>query len=157
MLSNRRSADIASGVFLAVLGGVVFAASTTIGEGAGGQLHPRTFPMILGAMLILGGGALAVRTALSRAGEARAVAWPDRKGRRLLFTALAGLCGYVLLSQLLGFLLSSLLFVPWFIRTFGRYGHVLAWSCAVGVVAFLYFVFIRLLQLSLPTGPFPFF
>lgn len=157
MLSNKRSADIASGTFLAALGVVVVAASTTISEGAGGQLHPRTFPMILGAMLFLGGGALAVRTALSRTGDSSPVAWPDRQGGRLLLIALAGLCGYVLLSQLLGFLVSSLLFVPWFIRTFGRYGHFLAWSCAVGVVAFLYFVFIRLLQLSLPTGPFALF
>lgn len=157
MVANRRSADIASGAFLALLGVVVFAASTTIDEGAGGQLHPRTFPMILGATLALGGGALAVRAASSRSGSDKAVPWPDRNGARLLFIAAAGLCGYVLLSQLLGFLVSSFLFVPWFIRTFGRYGHFLAWSCAVGVVLFLYVVFIRLLQLSLPTGPFPFF
>ncbi len=157
MLSNKRSADIASGAFLALLGLVVVVASTTISEGAGGQLHPRTFPMILGAMLFLGGGALAARATRSKSGAEKPIAWPDRKGGRLLLIALGGLCGYVLLSQTIGFLLSSLLFVPWFIRTFGRYGHLLAWSCAAGVVAFLYFVFIRLLQLSLPTGPLPLF
>jgi putative tricarboxylic transport membrane protein len=156
VLSTRRSTDIAAGVFLAVLGLTAAAASTGIDAGAGGQLHPRTFPMILGGLLIMGGASLAVQAG-SRNGGGKAVAWPDRNGWKLLSIALAGLAIYVALSQVLGFIISSLIFVPWFIRCFGRYSHLAAWSCALGVAAFIYLVFVRLLQLTLPIGPLSFF
>lgn len=153
MLSTRRSTDIATGVFLAVLGLTAVAASTGIDEGAGGQLHPRTFPMIIGGLLVVGGAMLAFRAAVVKSGATKAIAWPDRSGWKLLFMAMAGLAVYVALAQTLGFIISSLIYVPWFIRYFGRYRHWVAWSCAAGIAAFIYLVFIRLLQLTLPIGP----
>ena len=69
---------------------------------------------------------------------------------------MAGLAAYVAISQTLGFIISSLIYVPWFIRYFGRYSHGVAWSCAFGIAAFIYLVFIRLLQLTLPIGPLSF-
>jgi putative tricarboxylic transport membrane protein len=143
-------------VFLAVLGLTAAAASTGIGEGAGGQLHPRTFPMILGLLMFIGGAALAIQAAVARSGGDKTIAWPDRNGVKLLSFAMAGLAAYVAVTQLLGFIISSLIFVPWFIRYFGRYSHMAAWSCAVGIAAFIYLVFIRLLQLTLPIGPLSF-
>jgi putative tricarboxylic transport membrane protein len=156
VLGTKRSTDIATGVFLAVLGLTVAAASTGIGEGAGGQLHPRTFPMILGLLMFSGGAALAIQAAVAKSGGDKAIAWPDRSGWKLLSFAMAGLAAYVAVTQLLGFIISSLIFVPWFIRYFGRYSHLVAWSCAVGIAAFIYLVFIRLLQLTLPIGPLSF-
>jgi putative tricarboxylic transport membrane protein len=143
-------------VFLAALGLTAAAASTGIDAGAGGQLHPRTFPMILGALLVIGGASLAIQAAVAKSGGDQAVPWPDRSGWRLLSTAMAGLAIYVAISQALGFIISSLVFVPWFIRYYGRYSHRVAWSCALGVAAFIYLVFIRLLQLTLPIGPLSF-
>lgn len=156
MLSTRRSTDIATGVFLAVLGLTAAAASTGIGEGAGGQLHPRTFPMILGILMFAGGAALAIQAAVARGGGGKRIAWPDRNGWRLVSIAMVGLVAFVAVTQLLGFIISSLMFVPWFIRYFGRYSHLVSWSCAVGIAAFIYLVFIRLLQLTLPIGPLSF-
>lgn len=156
MLDTRRSADIATGVFLAVLGLTAAAASTGIDEGAGGQLHPRTFPMIIAGLLVLGGAMLAIRAATAKSGGGKTVAWPDRSGWKLLSVAMAGLVIFVGIAQALGFIISSLIFVPWFIRYFGRYSHWVAWSCAVGIAAFIYLVFIRLLQLTLPIGPLSF-
>jgi putative tricarboxylic transport membrane protein len=153
---TRRSTDIATGVFLAALGATAAAAATGIGEGAGGQLHPRTFPMMIGALLFIGGAVLAIRAAADKSGGSKATAWPDRSGWRLLAIAMAGLAAYVALSQALGFIISSLIFVPWFIRYFGRYSYWAACSCALGIAAFIYFVFIRLLQLTLPIGPLSF-
>jgi len=69
---------------------------------------------------------------------------------------MASLVFYVAIAQTLGFIISSLIFVPWFIRYYGRYSHLLAWSCALGIAAFIYLVFIRLLQLTLPIGPLSF-
>lgn len=156
MLGTRRSTDIATGVFLAVLGLTAAVASTGIDEGAGGQLHPRTFPMILGALLVIGGAVLAIKAAASQSGGAKGIAWPDRGGSKLLLTAMAGLVFYVAISQMLGFVVSSLIFVPWFIRYYGRYSYWVAGSCALGLAAFIYLVFIRLLQLTLPIGPLSF-
>jgi putative tricarboxylic transport membrane protein len=143
-------------VFLAVLGLTAAAASTGIGEGAGGQLHPRTFPMILGILMLTGGAALAIQAAVAKGGDDKRIAWPDRNGWRLVAIAMAGLVAFVAVTQLLGFIISSLMFVPWFIRYFGRYSHLVSWSCAVGIAAFIYLVFIRLLQLTLPIGPLSF-
>ena len=156
MLGTRRSTDIATGAFLAVLGLTAAVASTGIDEGAGGQLHPRTFPMIIGALLVIGGAVLAIRAAVAARGASKAIAWPDRNGLKLLSIAMAGMAIYVAISQTLGFIISSLIFVPWFIRYFGRYSRWVAWSCALGIAAFIYLVFIRLLQLTLPIGPLSF-
>jgi hypothetical protein len=156
VLATRRSTDIATGVFLAVLGLTAAAAATGIDEGAGGQLHPRTFPMILGGLLVIGGAALALQAAAAKSGGAKAIAWPDRDGRKMILIAMAGLAFYVAVSQLLGFIISTLIFVPGFIRFFGRYRYWVAGSCALGLAAFIYLVFIRLLQLTLPIGPLSF-
>jgi putative tricarboxylic transport membrane protein len=153
MLRVRRATDLATGVFLAALGLTAAAASTGIDAGAGGQLHPRTFPMILGGLLIIGGVSLAIQAAVAKSGGDKAIAWPDRNGWKLLSIAMAGLAVYVVLSQTLGFIISTLIFVPWFIRYYGRFSRLLAWSCALGVAAFIYIVFVRLLQLTLPIGP----
>jgi len=156
VLSTRRSTDVATGVFLAALGLTAVAASTGIDAGAGGQLHPRTFPMILGGLLVIGGASLTIQAGFAKSGGDKTVAWPDRRGWKLMSIAMAGLAIYVALSQTLGFIISSLIFVPWYIRYYGRYSHLLAWSCALGVAAFIYLVFVRLLQLTLPIGPLSF-
>jgi hypothetical protein len=144
-------------VCLAALGLTAALASTGIGEGAGGQLHPRTFPMMIGGLLAIGGAILAIRAAVAKSGSDKTIVWPDHNGWKLLSMAMAGLASYVAISQALGFIVSSLVFVPWFIRYFGRYSRRVAWSCALGIAAFIYLVFIRLLQLTLPIGPLSFF
>jgi putative tricarboxylic transport membrane protein len=147
---------VTAGVFLAVLGLVAAWASTGIDEGAGGQLHPRTFPILIGVLLFIGGAVLAARAATSRAGADKPIAWPDRRGWKFWVISMAGLVLYVGLSQPLGFLISTFIFVSWFIWYFGRYRPLVTVSCALGVVAFIYFVFIRLLELTLPLGPLSF-
>jgi putative tricarboxylic transport membrane protein len=145
-----------AGVFLAVLGLVAAWASTGIDEGAGGQLHPRTFPILIGVLLFIGGTLLSARAATSGNGAEKAIAWPDRRGWKYWVVSMASLVLYVGLSQPLGFLISTFIFVPWFIWYFGRYRPLVTVSCALGVVAFIYLVFIRLLELTLPLGPLSF-
>ena len=140
-----------------VLGLTAVVASTGIHEGAGGQLHPRTFPMILGGLLIIGGAVLATRAAMDKSGGGKAIGWPDRGGGKRLAMVMVSLVIYVTIAQTLGFIIASLVFIPWFIRYFGGYRHLVGWSCALGVAVFIYLVFIRLLQLTLPIGPLRFF
>jgi putative tricarboxylic transport membrane protein len=152
VLKTKRSGNIASGGVLSLLGLVAAWASTSIGEGAGGHLHPRTFPFLIGILLVVGGAWLAVSAAVSKTSD-KPIDWPDEKGWKLWLAALADLVLYVGLSLPLGFLLCSFLFVAAFIRHFGRYSLPLAIACGLGVALFIYIVFIRLLDLTLPMGP----
>ena len=155
MLKTKRSGNIACGVFLALLGLAAAWASTSIDEGAGGQLHPRTFPVLIGVLLVLGGGVLAVAGRMDRH-TGKTIDWPDSRGWRLWSTALASLIVYVGLALPLGFIVCSFLFVAGFIWYFGRYSLPVAVAWASGVTVFVYVVFIRLLELTLPMGPLEF-
>ena len=155
MLKTKRSGNIACGVFLALLGLAAAWASTSIDEGAGGQLHPRTFPVLIGVLLFLGGGLLAVAGRMDRR-TGKTIDWPDSRGWRLWSIALASLIVYVGLALPLGFLVCSFLFVAGFIWYFGRYSLPVAVAWASGVTVFVYVVFIRLLELTLPMGPLEF-
>jgi putative tricarboxylic transport membrane protein len=155
MLKTKRSGNIASGIFLALLGLAAVWASTGIEEGAGEYLHPRTFPMLLGILLFLGGGLLAVRSMLAATGDTP-IEWPDRRGWRYWSIALVSLTLYVALSASLGFIICTFFFVAGFILYFGRRHPLYAAVWALGVVVFVYFVFVRVLDLTLPMGPLSF-
>jgi putative tricarboxylic transport membrane protein len=156
VLKTKRSGNIACGIFLAALGLVAAWASMDIDEGAGGNLHPRNFPLLIGVCLLIGGAALALTSRLSAAGADKAIDWPDRRGWTLWAIALASLVAYVGLSALLGFLLCSFFFVAGFIRYFGRYSWRVSVGWAGGMALFVYFVFIKLLDMTMPMGPFSF-
>ena len=156
MVRTKRSGNMAAGVFLALLGLLTFSASTQIAEGAGGQLHPRTFPLILGVLLFIGGLLLTLRAYGSGRGGDQIIEWPDRQGGKYWGVAFLSIAAYIGLSPLLGFLLSTFLFVAGFIWYFGRYKPVFAAAYAFGTVLFVYFLFVRLLQLTLPLGPLSF-
>jgi putative tricarboxylic transport membrane protein len=156
VLKTKRSGNIACGIFLAALGLVTAWASWDIDEGAGGNLHPRTFPLLIGVCLFLGGVALALTSRLATAGADKAIDWPDRKGWRFWSIALVSLAAYVGLSGPLGFPVCTFLYVLGFIWYFGRYSPLIAVGWAAGVVLFVYFVFIKLLDMTLPMGPLSF-
>lgn len=156
MLHTKRSGDMSGGFLLALLGAVFMWASAGIGEGAGGQLHPRTFPIILSLLLVVGGSALVLQARKTKAGMEKRIEWPDSKGWRLWLGALFGLVLYLALLPYLGFLLCTFLFVMGFIRCFGDYSFWMAGGYAFGVVMFIYLMFMRLLQLTLPLGPLSF-
>jgi hypothetical protein len=150
VLETKRSGNIASGFFLALLGLLTLWASASIDEGAGGHLHPRAFPMLLGALLLAGGGGLAVSAAAQAPGKP--IDWPDARGWKLWLIALGSLVLFVALARPLGFLVCSFVFVAGFIRYFGRYRLPVALAWAMGVAVFIYVVFVRLLDLTLPMG-----
>jgi putative tricarboxylic transport membrane protein len=156
MIRTGRSGDILSGLILALLGLLTAWASMSIAEGAGGRLHPRTFPLILGVLLCIGGLGLFFNAWIKGSGQEKAIDWPDRKGWKSWAVALASMALYVGLSDPLGFLISTFLFVAGFIWYFGRYNPAVALLYALGLAGFVYFIFIRLLELTLPMGPLSF-
>lgn len=151
MLKTLRAGDGASGVFLIVVGAIALAASTTIAAGAGGRLHPRTLPIAIGALLVLGGAWLIVR-ARSKQYQDQAIDWPDRAGWRNWYAALALMALYAALMQALGFITTTFIFIAAFIWYFGKFKPWVALAWGFGTVAFIYLLFIRLLQMELPAG-----
>ena len=119
-------------------------------------MHPRNFPLLLGVLLFLGGAGLSVKALITRAGADKAIGWPDRRGWKLWGIALVALVLYVGLAHPLGFLICTFFFLAGFIWYFGRYNPMVAMAWALGVAAFVYVVFIRLLDLTLPMGPLAF-
>jgi putative tricarboxylic transport membrane protein len=89
-------------------------------------------------------------------GTDQTIEWPDRQGGRYWVIALLSIAAYIGFSPLLGFLLSTFLFVAGFIWYFGRYKPAFAAACALGTALFVYFLFVRVLQLTLPLGPLSF-
>lgn len=155
MLKTLRGGDIVSGIFLIIVGVVALAASMTIMEGAGGRLHPRTLPMTIGALLVLGGAWL-ILYARTRQYRDKAIDWPDRAGWRNWAVALVMMILYAALMQPLGFVLTTFIFVVAFIWYFGKFKPWVALAWGFGTVAFIYLLFIRLLQMEFPAGIFSF-
>lgn len=155
MLKTLRGGDIVSGIFLILIGAITLAASTTIAAGAGGRLHPRTLPVAIGALLLCGGAWLIGHARAARYPD-KAIDWPDRAGWRNWGVALAMMTLYAALMPLLGFIVTTFIFVAAFIGYFGRFKIWVALAWGLGTVAFIYLLFIRLLQMEFPAGLFSF-
>jgi putative tricarboxylic transport membrane protein len=149
---TQRSADIASGWFLALLGLVVIAAASQITGGMEERLPPRTLPYAIGVAILVTGAALAVRSWRSRGLDAP-IKWPYREGAIRVLVSLGALAVYVALLSPLGMPIATALFIGFLIWYLGRTG--LIYAGAVGLIsgAAVFFVFIKLLELTLPAGP----
>lgn len=150
-MRNQRQADLRAGLFLALTGAVVVVASLQIKTGVAERLPSATLPLTLGILLTLGGSLLAVRSwRLGEPGET--IEWPDRAGAWRVGLAFLGLAAYVALIPWLGLPLTSGLFTAglvWYLD--GRWPRALIIGLVTGLV--VYYVFIDLLELSFPVGP----
>src|SRR5512145_2773060 len=95
-MKSQRVGDIASGIFLALLGVVVVLAAFQIKGAPDVRMQPRTLPLILGCTVGVAGGALAIRAWRYR-GPARTVAWPNRTGTLRVLTTLVTLAAFLFL------------------------------------------------------------
>ncbi len=152
-MKTQRSADLVAGSLFALLGLAVVLASRGIPEGAGGYLHPRTFPFLLGLALTLSGALVSIKARFMKRGSEVKIDWPDGTGWKNWLLALLLMGGYVALCGPLGFLLSTFAFVLIFMRLFGSYPFRVGVICALGTSLFVYGMFVKLLDLTLPLGP----
>ncbi len=139
------------GYFIAVFGVFVLIAATMIPEMGTHRLSPRTFPYVVGFLLLLCGIALALKSLRLRE-EGPRITWPDRAGVRTILIILAILVCFIALMNLLGLPLSAFLYITistWYLK---RSKPLMA--VVIGLIsgAFSYYVFIRLLALSFPAG-----
>jgi putative tricarboxylic transport membrane protein len=151
-VKTQRSADIAAGCFLCILGLVVVFAATGIKGGMDERLPPRTLPYVLGGTMIGAGAWLAFKTWRLR-GKETLIHWPDRAGARRVFITLVSLAIYISLISVLGLPIVTLLFISFLVWYLGRYRIIT--SAIIGLVsaAVVYFLFILFLELSFPVGP----
>ena len=78
-MKTQRSADIAVGWFVTLLGVFVIFASTMIKGGAPHRLPPQTFPMVVGFLLLICRIGLTFKAWRLREPDLR-LKWPDREG-----------------------------------------------------------------------------
>ncbi len=151
-MNTQRAGDIASGIFLSLLGVFVVWAALGIKGAPDMRMHPRTLPLILGWTVGIAGGVLAFRAWRFR-GAARIVSWPDRVGTLRVGVTLAALVIFLFRVEPLGMPLGSGLLVGFLVWYLGGHRLIFAGLLGLATGGVIYAVFIRLLQLSFPIGP----
>jgi len=150
-VKTQKSADIASGCFLVLLGIVVIIAASQIRGGMEERLPPRTLPYIVGGTILACGALLALKAGRS-AGKDIPIKWPDREAMIRIAVSLLAIVVFIAVMTPLGFPLSSGLYVASSIWYLKRSGVLTALISGILTGTLSYFVFIRLLELSLPLG-----
>jgi len=151
VVKTQRAADIVVGCGVALFGIFIIYASTYITGGAAHRLPPRTFPMVVGVLLLLCGSGLALKSWTIR-GVDFAIPWPDGEGVRTVLVTLFSLGCYIVLLNPLGFPLATFLYLFFSIWYLKRSKWLMAIVISLITAGISYYLFIRLLGLSFPTG-----
>jgi putative tricarboxylic transport membrane protein len=150
-VNTLRRADIAVGCFVALFGLFILVASISISGGVAARLPPRTFPVVIGCLLLVCGVALALKSWTLK-DEGPRVHWPDKMGFRTILVTLISLACYIAMTNPLGMPLATGLYISfsiWYLKP-SRWWMALTIGVISGVVT--YWLFIRLLGLSFPEG-----
>lgn len=148
---SLRKGDIVAGCFIALLGAVVIVAAAQIRGDADERLPPRTLPYVVGLMTLAGGAGLAVKSWRFR-GEDPTVGWPDRDGALRIVVNLLLLALFIALMNPLGMPVATALYVTASIWYIDRKRILAAVLTGTGSAVVVYYLFIRLLELSFPMG-----
>ncbi len=146
-----RSADIWSGVFLAIIGLVIIIAALQISSAFGERLPPSTLPIVMGGSMVLTAALLVVRAVRTR-GIVVAVEWPDRSGWKNIAVTFVSLAVYLALINPIGMPIATFLFVTFLVWYLDR-NLLKAVVIAAITAAIVLFAFIRGLELTFPVGP----
>jgi putative tricarboxylic transport membrane protein len=152
---SRRFDFIASLCFL-FIGIFFFTASTRLaGNVIGGAVTPATFPKAFGALLVFLSALLLFETLKKKALNVRVNhdASEDRTYYRRFFIILGAMVGYIILIEPLGFILSTFLFLVVAFQAMERTHLLKTLLIAGGFSLVIYFVFIKLLEASVPSWP----
>jgi len=150
-VKTQRVADIAVGCLVALFGIFVLFASTWISVAGVHRLSPRTFPYVVGLLLVACGIGLALKSWTLR-GDGPVIAWPDAVGIRTITVSLVCVACYIALMNLLGLPLATFFYLTlsiWYLKP-SKWLMALTIGLITGVVS--YYLFIYLLGLSFPAG-----
>lgn len=149
-MRTQRVADLAIAMALVTIATLALIGAFQIKAAAGERLQSRTFPLLMGAVLMVTGGALGFTAWRSR--SVAEVQWPDRVGFRRIGVVLGSLMIYLVIIEPVGFPISSFFFISLLVWYFGRYRWYLCGLIGLTSAVVLYFVFMQFLGLSLPAG-----
>ena len=150
-MKTQRAADIVVGCGVALFGIFIISASTFITGGAAHRLPPRTFPMVVGILLLFCGTGLALKS-WTYTGADFAIPWPDGEGIRTILVTLVSLGCYIVLLNPLGLPLATFLYLFFSIWYLKRSKWLMALVISLITAVISYYLFIRLLGLSFPAG-----
>jgi putative tricarboxylic transport membrane protein len=151
VVKTQRAADIVVGCGIALFGVFILTASMFITGGAAHRLPPRTFPMVVGTLLLLCGSGLALKSWTIRGADLD-IHWPDGEGIRTILVTLASLACYIALMNPLGLPLATFFYIGFSIWYLKRSKWLMAIVISLITAAISYYLFIRLLGLSFPAG-----
>jgi len=149
-MRTLRTAEIVTGMLLAVVGVALFLAALKIPGTAEQRLRPGTAPAVLSATSILVSLLLAASAWRRRADQP--IAWPERTGGMRVAVTILATIAYFFGLETLGFPIASALFAGalcWYLGRSTWWVSVLA-GAAAGLL--IQVGFIRLLGLGLPQG-----
>lgn len=150
-MKTQRVADIYAGWFIALVGVFVLISSTWISVAGVHRLSPRTFPYVVGFLLVACGIGLALKSQSLRS-EGPTIAWPDGGGIRTITITLVLVACYIALMNLLGLPLATFLYLSLAIWYLNRSRWLMALTIGLITGAISYYLFIRVLGLSFPAG-----
>jgi putative tricarboxylic transport membrane protein len=150
-VKTQRVADIVVGCGVALFGVFTLCASMFITGGAAHRLPPRTFPMVVGSLLLVCGIALAIKNWRLK-GADLAIHWPDQEGIRTNLVTLVSLGFYIALMDPLGLPLATFVYLAFSIWYLKRSKWLMAIVIGLITAIISHYLFIRLLGLSFPTG-----
>jgi putative tricarboxylic transport membrane protein len=150
-VKTQRSADFVSGCFLILLGILVLIAASQIRGGMEERLPPRTLPYTVGLTILIGGAILALKS-WSSGHEDAPLKWPDKRAMVRIAVCLSTIVVFIMLMTPVGFPLSSGLYVAfsiWYLKRSALWTALIT-GTITGISS--YYIFGKLLELSLPMG-----
>jgi hypothetical protein len=151
VVKTLRSADIATGFFLAMLGLLALWASSSIVTTMEHRLSPRALPYAVAFLILFCGIGIAIKAWRFR-GPDPEIKWPDRVGINIIVVSLASIGFYNAFMNLLGLPLATFFYITfsiWYLNR-AKWLTALLTGLICGIAS--YYVFIRLLGLSFPEG-----
>lgn len=140
------------GLALTLLGALVVVGALQIQDPTeAGGLRSYTFPLLIGILLLVTGLNLAVVSWRSTDGSQ--VDWPDRAGFSRMGVVAASLALFILVMELVGFVIGAALLMAFQVWYLGRDRWYIPASAGLVTGAVIYIIFVKVLGLSLPTGP----
>ncbi len=147
---SRRFDFSASAIFFIIGGFFTIASGHLASNVIGGTVTPATFPRVFGIVLMVLSVLLLLETVKSAPKKAKDV---GAMYYRRFFIIVASMAVYIVLIEPLGFVISTFLFLVVAFQAMhrGKIGHSIA--IAGGFALVIHFVFIKLLEASVPSWP----
>ncbi|MEV6301914.1 tripartite tricarboxylate transporter TctB family protein [Actinoplanes sp. NPDC051861] len=138
------AANVIAAAVVVVLGGAAVAGSLALGAGSPSEPGPGTWPLIIGAALVLLG--LILAASARRTGEAERFT----RSSLLVVAAVASMIAYVAVIATIGFEIPTFLLAFVWMRFLGKESWRTSIAVSLGIVVAFYALFVGALDVTIP-------